>query len=78
MKKKCQKNFYTIWTESLIRHKTQNLDVGDVVTEGKWSEVFLVDMKKDGLEILESISSLVYTSNKAVIEKEGKKKSAHL
>ena len=53
------------------------MEVGDV-TEGKWSEVFLVAVKKDGLEILESISSLVYTSNKAVIEKEGKKKSAHL
>lgn len=68
-KKEISKNFYTIWTDSLIKHKTQNLDVGDI-TEGKWSDIFLVAVRKGGLEILESISSLVYTSNKAVIKKE--------
>lgn len=61
-----------IWIEDFIWHETQNLDVTDI-SEGIWR--LFSGSEKNDLEILESISSLVYTSNEVMIEKEGKKKN---
>lgn len=61
-----------IWIEDFIRHKTQNLNVADI-SERIWKH--FSGSEKNDLEMLESISPLAYTSNEAMLEKEGKRKN---
>lgn len=75
--KEISKNCHTVWLEGFIRQKNTEFRRGRYFWRNLIWCLFR-GCEKNDLETLESISSLVYTSNEPMILREGKKKNTRL